>query len=167
MTPVPADTVRDALAALPTAVTVVTTRGPDGPAGCTASAVTLVCPSPPTLLVCLRDTSATLTALREAGVFAVNVLAWHDRHLAARFATAPAGERFAGIDGRDVDGVPVLPRSALLLTCSVRECVPVAGHRLVVGSVLSVERSGLAPTVQYERAHRELARARPPHPATR
>ncbi|MFE1077105.1 flavin reductase family protein [Nocardiopsis alba] len=148
--------VRDCFAALPTAVSVITTRGPEGPAGCTAGTVAPLSFSPSTLLVSLRETSATLTAIRESGAFAVNVLSWYDRDLATRFSVIPAHERFAGLEHREVDGVPVLPRSSLLLLCSLRDCLSAVGHRIVIGTVLTADKSPLPPSVQYEHVYREL-----------
>ena len=45
---------RDAMSTLAAAVNVVTTDGPGGRAGFTATAVCSVCDEPPTLLVCLN-----------------------------------------------------------------------------------------------------------------
>ena len=148
-----ADRARDAFARVPSAVTVVTARGADGLAGCTASAVVPVSLRPPSLLVSLGEDSSTLGVLLDAGSFAVNVLTWQDRDLARRFATGSAADRFAGLDVREVAGVPALPRCAALLVCEVREHRPCLDHVLVVGAVVRAE-DGTAPaTVLRERAH--------------
>ena len=49
---------RDAMALLPTAVNVITTNGPSGTHGFTASAVCSVTDTPPTLLVCMNQVVA-------------------------------------------------------------------------------------------------------------
>ncbi|RKS08161.1 flavin reductase (DIM6/NTAB) family NADH-FMN oxidoreductase RutF [Nocardiopsis sp. Huas11] len=149
---------RDAFALVPSAVTVVTARGADGPAGCTASAVIPVSLRPPSLLVSLGEDSSTLSVLLAAGSFAVNVLTWEDRGLAHRFATGSAADRFAGLEVREVGGVPALPRCAALLVCEIREHRPCLDHVLVVGSVVRAE-GGTAPaTVLRERAHHPVPR---------
>ena len=55
---------REAMARLGAAVNVITTDGPGGRAGFTASAVCSVTDSPPTLLVCANRTNDSYPALR-------------------------------------------------------------------------------------------------------
>jgi hypothetical protein len=57
------------------AVNIVTTDGPAGRAGFTASAVCSVTDEPPTLLVCLNRTASVYPAFEANGVLCVNVLA--------------------------------------------------------------------------------------------
>src|SRR5215471_12694316 len=78
---------RDAMGHFVTGVTVVTSIGADGaPVGTTANAVTSLSLEPPLVLVCFDLKSATLTAIRGHGAFAVNVLGHRQRHLSANFA---------------------------------------------------------------------------------
>ena len=56
------------------AVHVVTTAGPGGKTGATATAVCSVSDAPPTLLVCLNRRSQTNPAVVENGVFCINTL---------------------------------------------------------------------------------------------
>jgi flavin reductase (DIM6/NTAB) family NADH-FMN oxidoreductase RutF len=91
---------RAALGHFATGVTVVTAAGGDTHHGTTANAVSSVSLDPPLLLVCLRDESLTLSAMRESGRFAVNVLHADQEHLARRFARRGAGwDRVAHRDG--------------------------------------------------------------------
>lgn len=82
-----------------TGVTVVTCPGPDGPEGITVNAFTSVSLRPPRVLVCLNRGSRTLRTIIAAERFAVNVLGWKQRELAARFAdkTRTPAQRCAGI----------------------------------------------------------------------
>ncbi|OYZ91740.1 MAG: hypothetical protein B7X99_16145, partial [Rhizobiales bacterium 17-65-6] len=59
---------RDAMSRVGAAVNVVTTDGPGGKAGFTASAVCSVTDSPPTLLVCLNRGSSVSPAFQANGV---------------------------------------------------------------------------------------------------
>lgn len=65
---------RNAMAMLGSAVTIVTTDGPAGRFGFTASAVCSVTDSPPTLLVCVNRASANHEHFKTNGVLCVNVL---------------------------------------------------------------------------------------------
>ena len=63
-----------AMALAPTAVTIVTATGPEGPAGATANAVTSLSLDPPLMLACLDRGSRTLEIVRASGAFGVSVL---------------------------------------------------------------------------------------------
>src|SRR5580692_6258221 len=65
---------RDAMSRLGAAVHVVTTAGPGGKTGFTATAVCSVSDAPPTLLVCLNRRNHTGPILRQNQVFCVNTL---------------------------------------------------------------------------------------------
>src|SRR5471032_1788832 len=65
---------RNAMARLGAAVNVITTDGPAGRAGFTASAVSSVTDEPPTLLVCLNRNASVYDAFKQNGVLCVNFL---------------------------------------------------------------------------------------------
>ena len=69
------------MARLGAAVHVVTTAGPAGRHGFTASAVTSVTDDPPTLLVCQNRASDANPAFKANGVLCVNTLAAAQEHL--------------------------------------------------------------------------------------
>jgi hypothetical protein len=71
---VPVPQFREAMSRLGAAVHVVTTAGPAGKTGFTATAVCSVSDAPPTLLVCLHRRNHTGPILRENKVFCVNTL---------------------------------------------------------------------------------------------
>src|SRR5205807_4605463 len=82
-----ATALRDAMSQFATGVTVITSRDALGwPVGTTVNALSSLSLDPPQILVCLAQTSRTLRALRQHRAFAVNVLAAHQRPLAALFA---------------------------------------------------------------------------------
>lgn len=97
VTAVTATDFRNALASLPGAVTVITTDGPAGTAGFTASAVCSVTDNPPTVLVCMNRSSHAHAAFVANGVLCVNVLGAQQQGLSALFADrqVPMAERFA------------------------------------------------------------------------
>src|SRR6185436_2124155 len=77
---------REAMSRLGAAVHVITTAGPGGKAGATATAVSSVSDSPPTLLMCLNRRSNTNPSVVENGVFCVNTLGAADAEIADLFA---------------------------------------------------------------------------------
>ncbi|ANS41025.1 4-hydroxyphenylacetate 3-monooxygenase, reductase component [Serratia inhibens] len=74
---------RDAMASLSAAVNIVTTDGPAGRCGITATAVCSVTDTPPTLLVCINRNSAMNPVFQENQQLCVNVLN-HEQELMAR-----------------------------------------------------------------------------------
>ena len=68
------------------AVHVITTAGPGGKTGATATAVCSVSDAPPTLLMCLNRRSQTNPVVLENGVFCVNTLGAGEAEIADIFA---------------------------------------------------------------------------------
>lgn len=149
------DAFRTAMAHIPTFVTVITTQGERGPAGCTANAVLSLSVSPPTLLVSLAATSRTATTIRSTGAFAVNALAEGQEELCRRFAESGAGTRFDGVAHSLRFGQPVLDGAAVSVVCAVESVHPVQDHLLFVGRVLSSASDEQRRPVVYHR-HRLL-----------
>src|ERR1700737_5557370 len=87
---------RSAMSRLGAAVNLITSDGPGGRHGLTASAVCSVTDDPPTVLVCINRASASNALLKDNGVLCVNVLASHHEELSQRFSrrTASSAERF-------------------------------------------------------------------------
>ena len=120
-------------------------------AGCTATALTSFSLSPPSLIVCLERSSSTLTALRQAGAFAVNILAAQHGALASRFAGRDGFEGEARLKQGDwialETGAPILADALASLVCRVEEIFERHTHAIVIGDVRAVrvgaKRSGL------------------------
>lgn len=150
---------RDAIGAFATGVCVVTTFGPDGPAGLTTNAVTSLSLDPLLLLVCFDNTSRTLPAVRASGTFGVNVLAAGQDELARVFASkALPADKFAAVTHVAEHGVPVLDGAAAWIACSLRELLPGGDHTIGVGEVLGAHHvPGREPLVFAGGRYRELA----------
>src|SRR5437868_4646546 len=89
---------REAMSRLGAAVHVITTAGPGGKTGATATAVCSVSDAPPTLLMCLNRKSQTDPVVQANGVFCINTLAHGGAEIADIFSgrTGVQGaERFA------------------------------------------------------------------------
>jgi 3-hydroxy-9,10-secoandrosta-1,3,5(10)-triene-9,17-dione monooxygenase reductase component len=127
------------MSSVPTAVTVVTSVGEEGPAGATANAVASLSLDPPLMLVCLDRGSRTLAALRSSGRFAVNVLGSGDETLARAFASkAPHPEKWAGVEWSESDGMPRLAGALAWIGCELRDLLDGGDHVIVTGAVLDL-----------------------------
>jgi 3,4-dihydroxy-2-butanone 4-phosphate synthase len=133
------DSMRAVMGHFATGVTVVTAREACGEAvGTTVNAVSSVSLQPPLLLVCLARDSLTLAAARDAGRFALNVLAAEQREHSVRFASKGPEARPDEVEFDDhEEGVPVLPGSLATVACRVEAIHPAGDHEIVVGEVLA------------------------------
>jgi flavin reductase (NADH)/flavin reductase len=122
-------------------VCLITTIAPDGARrGLTATAVCSVSADPPTLLCCVNRQIAPFAAIRESGIFAVNVLGVNDRELAERFAGVIQGEaRFeTGIWSELATGAPALESALAIFDCRLTRLEEVATHGILFGEILAV-----------------------------
>lgn len=152
------DDFRGMMARWVTGVAVVTCRSGDQPVGCTVNALAAVSLAPPLLMVSLRTASQTLAAINKHGRFALNVLSVSQSWLGHRFARAGRGERFAGVDYRWVEELPVLSGALVGAVCAVTHRFQVADHVLVVAEARSeVERGLVDPAVFFHRTYWRLS----------
>ena len=152
---------REAMSQLGAAVHVVTTAGPAGRAGVTATAVCSVSDSPATLLVCLNRRSQIAPILDTNRVLCVNTLRAGMDSLADVFAgrtRCTMDQRFnSGTWGEASTGAPVLTDAVVACDCRVIEIKSVATHNVVFAGVVAVRlgRPGAA-LVYHERAYKQV-----------
>ncbi len=143
---------RDAMARLAAAVNIITTTGPGGTRGFTASAVCSVTDSPPTLLVCLNRNSDSNQALKDNGILCVNTLAAGHEDLSPVFAG------MTGLEGEDrfnhgtwtklETGAAVLEDALVSFDCIITQSVEVGTHTIFICEVQAVK-SNPAPGLLY------------------
>src|SRR5260370_42669647 len=135
------------------AVHVVTTAGPGGKTGFTATAVCSVSDAPPTLLVCLNRRSHGGPILRENKVFCVNTLGADceaGADVFARRTGATKAERFVtGLWSSLKTGAPVLAASVVAFDCRVVEIRAVASHNVIFGAVVDIRLCPAGPALAY------------------
>ncbi len=134
---------REAMARLGAAVNVITTDGPGGRRGFTASAVCSVTDDPPTLLVCLNRTSDSNAALKMNNVLCVNTLAAGQRALSPMFAGMTAheyDERFAAASWTKLaTGAPVLTGAVVSFDCHIVQVMEMGTHSVFFCEVDAVQ----------------------------
>jgi 3-hydroxy-9,10-secoandrosta-1,3,5(10)-triene-9,17-dione monooxygenase reductase component len=130
---------RDTIGHFASGVTIVTSSGPDGPAGMTTNAISSLSLDPLLLLVCFEQRSRTLAVVRESGRFAVNILARDEQELAAVFASKRvAREKFESVTHTEAQGVPVIDGALAWIACSLRELHPGGDHVIGIGEVIGM-----------------------------
>lgn len=124
----------------PTGVTVVTAVDDrNAPYGTTCSSLTSVCLEPPTVLVSLITSSATLRYALERGVFGITLLDVAALELVKRFAT-PAPDRFAGLRWTFSPlGTPWIEQSMTAAAdCEVWRSTELGDHTLLWGMLCNL-----------------------------
>ena len=156
---------RDAMARLCAAVNIITTDGPAGRAGFTASAMCSVTDSPPTLLVCMNKGVSSVDMFRTNGVLCVNTLAAGQQELSAIFAG------FTGIDGaarfenghwdRLVTGAPALRGALVAFDAEIADIVERGTHLVLFAEVKAIRPGDGedAALLYFARDYRTLAAA--------
>jgi flavin reductase len=152
---------REAMSRLGAAVHVVTTAGPGGKTGATATAVCSVSDAPATLLMCLNRRSQTNPIVLENGVFCVNTLGHEGAGLADIFAgrTGVQGsDRFAAGEWTTlITASPVLTTAVVAFDCRIIEVRAVASHNVFFGAVQAIRLGPAGPALVYhERAYKRV-----------
>ena len=160
--PVEKQAYRDAMARLGAAVNVITTDGPGGKAGFTASAVTSVTDTPPTLLVCANRNNDSYPAFMKNQVLCVNTLTPMQEALSGIFAGMTKhsdAERFQEHTWHVMEtGAPVLDEAVAAFDCRITQIVESGTHDVFFCAVEAVRtgpfHEGL---IYYARGYHKVA----------
>ena len=155
--PVDKNAFRTALGRFASGVTVVTTcDATRRPMGLTVSAFSSLSLEPPLILICVDKRPELHNAVRESGVFAVNILAADQELISRRFATRD-GDKFAGLAYRKgLEDVPVLEESLTVLECRLKHIYEGGDHTIFVGEVEAAAVREAAPLIYYKGGYARL-----------
>jgi flavin reductase (DIM6/NTAB) family NADH-FMN oxidoreductase RutF len=156
------DSFRSAMRHLASGVSVITTGQGERRTGLTATSVSSLSMEPPSLVVCINRTSATLQAIRENRGFGVNFLAAGHRDVAERFSGRGNVSGAARYQGNEwitlVTGAPLLSDALAAIDCTIDTIVEWNTHAVVIGRVEAVHQPGGAQALVHWRcAYRELS----------
>ncbi|MDO8533494.1 MAG: flavin reductase [Xanthobacteraceae bacterium] len=152
---------REAMARLGAAVHVVTTAGPGGKTGFTATAVISVSDQPATLLVCLNRQSRIMPVLQQNNVLCVNTLRADAEKIADVFAGRTGSfmeERFQHGKWMTLKtGAPVLESAIIAFDCRIFEVKTIASHNVYFCAVEAIRQGPPGPALVYhERAYKQV-----------
>ncbi len=155
---------RNAMSLLSSAVNVVTTAGASGVHGFTASAVCSVTDTPPTLLVCMNQTSRSHAHFIENKILSVNVLGAQHQQISNVFASKmKSEERFQYGTWTELEtGAPVLADALTSFDCEIEQIQQVGTHSIFMCRVVAIQHSqqehGL---VYFNRAYHQVGELEP------
>ena len=143
-----ATSLREFAGSFATGVAVITARTRDGAyRGLTMNAVTSLSLKPPLYLICLGNSSNTLSAVLETKRFAINFLASHQIGLSKRFASKESN-KFTGVSyAFGETGCPLLRGVVAACECQVKAVHPGGDHRIIIGQVLRISIHGGDPLI--------------------
>ena len=150
---------RNAMSSLTTAVSVVTTQGPSGVYGFTASAVCSVTDTPPTLLVCMNHTSRSHGHFVENKILTVNVLGTQHEQLSNTFASKlSVDDRFKEGSWTELaTGAPVLEDALVSFDCEIEQIQQVGTHSIFICRVVAIKQSQQDESLVYfNRAYHQV-----------
>lgn len=166
--PIEAGPYREAMALVTSAVHLVTTDGPAGRAGFTATAVCSVSDAPPTLLVCINRSSSAYAAFKGNSALCVSTLGSENRGIAGAFGgKTPMDDRFAAGTWHTLKtGVPVLNGALVAFDCRIVERHLVGTHDVLYCEVQAVATSDDGEVlVYYERGFHTIQKPADARPA--
>ncbi|WP_082616119.1 4-hydroxyphenylacetate 3-monooxygenase, reductase component [Massilia sp. Root418] len=161
---------REAMANLPAAVNIVTTAGPAGRCGITATAVCSVSDTPPTLLFCINRNSTTLSAFEQNRQLCINVLPAECDELARHFAGMSGlsmEERFQAANWiAGGAAVPRLEHALVSLAGRVVDVAQVGTHAVIFAQIDDIAiRQQADALVYFDRTFRRVTRQAEAQPA--
>ena len=135
---------RSAMRRLASTVTIVTSAGPEGRSGMTATAVTSLTADPPALLVCVNRSASLHASLHMHSPFCINLLNPDHADLSFAFGGRVAPEeRFEFGDwADDAGGTPYLLDAQSNLFCTVDAMLDYGTHTIFVGKITSIRLHG-------------------------
>jgi flavin reductase (DIM6/NTAB) family NADH-FMN oxidoreductase RutF len=153
---------RDGMARFAAAVHVVTTGGPAGSTGFTASAACSVTDDPPTLLVCLNRASQLHSIFLDNQVLCLNTLSADQQEFSEIFAHKGGmsmQERFALPSwGKSETGSPMLRDALACFDCRITQALEIGTHWVIFGAVEDIRISSEHSALLYlHRQYRELS----------
>lgn len=152
------DNFRLAMREFASGVSIIAAGAGEARSGCTATAIASLSLVPPTLVVCLNRSTATLAAARSEGAFSVNILAEGHQELAERFADRSfrGAQRFALGDWVSlVTGAPILADALAAMDCRVEDIIERHTHAIVIGAVEAVRVASARPALLHWRSRFE------------
>ncbi len=143
----------EAMSSLAAGVVVVTGKDSDGtPRGFTATSVTSYSANPPSVIVCIDETSNSYRAVVEGDFFGVSLLAAGQQDIARLFASK-AGDKFDQCRWWwSEEGIPLLEGAVFGLDCRRAFVARHGDHAMVIGEVVAGVIEDRPPLVYYRRS---------------
>lgn len=156
------ETLRRAMRAWTTGVTIVTASHGGERYGMTVNSFTSISLDPPLISVALRRLTHTHALIEQSGEFAVTILAADQAHLSDRFAGKIPGlaDRFEGVaTERLLLEAPLIQGGIAYFNCRVVQSIPVGENTLFIAEVIAAKGEDEGePLVYHNRVYWKLTK---------
>lgn len=157
---------REGMSRLGAAVNIITSDGPHGLLGFTATAVCSISAEPPSLLVCMNRGSQQNAPLKANGVLCVNTLSSYHQKLSGVFSGVgklEMKERFRQAQWSTVvTGSPALEDAVVSFDCKIVQALEVNTHSILITEVLGIKSGDDVRSLFYlNRAYHEVGPLQP------
>jgi flavin reductase (DIM6/NTAB) family NADH-FMN oxidoreductase RutF len=146
------ETLRRAMRAWTTGVTVVTAAHEGQRYGMTVNSFTSISLEPPRVSVALRRLTHTHELVEKSGEFAITILSADQSHLSDRFAgkMPEITDRFEGLETHKLlIEAPLLKGGMAYLNCRVVNSIPVGENTLFIAEVIAAQGEGEGDPLVY------------------
>lgn len=137
-----ADGLRQGMRALASGVCVISGRSSSGERGAmTASSVTSISDSPPSLLVCINKTAAMDAIMRDSERFCVNVLGANNQDVSEICATPDTGEQRFEVGSwnkHEATSIDYIDTAPAVFVCSKQQVVDHGTHSIFIANIEEV-----------------------------
>lgn len=147
---------RNALGAFATGVTVIMTKNGDDYHGMTANAFTAVSLDPPLILVSVSSKAKTAAKISEHGEFSVNLLSLEQENVSSFFSGQTKAYESTDVSWFDRE-TPFLDPALGTFVCSLFKTVDAGDHTLFLGRVEAFRSHDHDPLLFYGGQYRKLA----------
>ena len=145
---------RQAMGSFASGVTVITTKSNGDVHGMTANAFMSISLQPKLIAISVDHRAKMLEPIREAKKFAVNILSDQQKEMSMYFAGQLKEKR--AISFEELQGVPVLPKSATSIACQLYDEHEAGDHTIFIGEVLGITLEEEAPLVFHGGQYKEI-----------
>ena len=141
---------REVFGRFATGVAVITSAALDASGGMTANALCSLSLDPLLALVCFENNARTLSIVRDAGRFGVNVLSADQEEVAEVFASKlPESEKLEGVAHAFREGVPIIEGALSWVVCTLTELIAGGDHTIAIGEVVTMGLGAGDPLLWY------------------
>jgi flavin reductase (DIM6/NTAB) family NADH-FMN oxidoreductase RutF len=153
---------REVFGRFATGVAVITGAAAAASGGMTANALCSLSLDPLLALVCFANNARTLSIVREAEQFGLNVLAAGQEQVAEVFASKlPEAQKLEVVEHRYESGVPIIEGALSWAACELRDLIAGGDHTIAIGEVVAMGLGQGEPLLWFGGRYRDLS---PPDP---
>lgn len=137
-------------------VYIVSTLDGERPTGCTANSAMQITSEPATIAISINHNNYTNSCIQKTGKFAISILSEESEPQIIGtfgFQSGRDADKFASVDYRTVEGIPVVEDACAYIVCEVIDKMETETHTVFLGKVLDADMLKKAESMTYAYYH--------------